>query len=87
MVWPLQHYLVEETVVSYLDVRRRVRNSLKHVYLTGPRLLSFQWALRKRKDIKITIIISFLTSFLFKKSFCIYCFLKFFLSFGPRSKI
>lgn len=30
----LQHYLIEETVVSYLDVRRRVRDSLKHVYLT-----------------------------------------------------
>ena len=30
---PLQHYLSEEAVVSYLDVRRRVRDSLKHVYL------------------------------------------------------
>lgn len=27
-----QYYLIEETVVSYLDVRRRVRDSLKHVY-------------------------------------------------------
>lgn len=27
-------YLVEETVMSYLDVRRRVGDSLKHVYVT-----------------------------------------------------
>lgn len=30
----VQLYLIEETVVSYLDVRRRVRDSLKHVYTT-----------------------------------------------------
>lgn len=30
----LQLYLMEETVMSYLDVRRGVRDSLKHVYVT-----------------------------------------------------
>lgn len=35
----VQLYLMEETVVSYLDVRRRVRDSLKHVYETdGPKV-------------------------------------------------
>lgn len=30
----LQLYLMEETVMSYLDVRRGVRDSLEHVYET-----------------------------------------------------
>lgn len=37
---PLQHYLIQETALSYLYVRRRVRDSLEHVFWER----SVQWA-------------------------------------------
>lgn len=54
----LQNYLIEETVVSYLDVRRRVRDSLKHVYLAD-RPKGAQCPMGPEKEVKIYILFHF----------------------------
>lgn len=52
-----QHYLIGETLVSYLDVRRRVRYSLKHVYLADRHKGARSMDPAKRKCIIIIIFI------------------------------